>query len=185
MNVCRAISPKDLYARRQGGEAVHLVDVRTPAEFEAVHAEFAKLAPLDSLDPAAIVAARNGWRGAPLYLICESGSRARAAAAKFQARGFANVVVVEGGTKAWEAAGLPVVRGRRTVSLERQVRIVAGLLVLAGTALGIAVSPWFLAIPAFVGAGLVFASVTDTCGMAQVLAKMPWNRAASEQSCRL
>ena len=87
-----------------------------------------------------------------------------------------NVINVEGGTTAWSAAGLPVVRGRKTISLERQVRIAAGSLVFAGTLLGAMVNPLFLIIPGFVGAGLVFAGVTDTCGMAMMLAKMPWNQ---------
>lgn len=83
---------------------------------------------------------------------------------------------VEGGTLAWEGAGLPVVRGRRVISLERQVRIAAGALVVAGVLLGWLVHPAFLGLSAFVGAGLVFAGVTDTCGMGLLLARMPWNR---------
>ena len=77
---------------------------------------------------------------------------------------------------ACEQAGLPMVRGRRAVSLERQVRIVAGLMVLVGAVLGFFVHPYWIALSAFVGAGLVFAGVTDTCGMGLMLAKMPWNQ---------
>jgi len=84
--------------------------------------------------------------------------------------------VVEGGTNAWIAAGLPVIRGRKTISIERQVRIGAGSLVVIGTGLGRFVHPAFYILAAFVGAGLVFAGVTDICGMANVLAKAPWNR---------
>lgn len=80
---------------------------------------------------------------------------------------------------AWEAAGLPVVRGKKAISLERQVRIAAGLLVLLGAILGFFVNPSFIGISAFVGAGLVFAGITDTCGMAMMLAKMPWNQCAT------
>ena len=90
-------------------------------------------------------------------------------------RRFSNVVNVEGGTLAWEKAGLPVVPGKKAISLERQVRIAAGLLVLLGTAFGWFVHPAFLGLSAFVGAGLVFAGVTDTCGMGMLLARMPWN----------
>ena len=89
---------------------------------------------------------------------------------------------VEGGTQAWEQAGLPVVRGKKTISLERQVRIAAGALVFLGTILGAAVSPYLLIIPGFVGAGLVFAGITDTCGMGMMLAKMPWNQVGTEPS---
>jgi hypothetical protein len=69
-----------------------------------------------------------------------------------------------------------VVRGQKAISLERQVRIVAGLLVLVGAVLAIAVHPYFAGLSAFIGAGLIFAGITDTCGMAMVLAKMPWNQ---------
>jgi acetyltransferase-like isoleucine patch superfamily enzyme len=90
------------------------------------------------------------------------------------------VVVVEGGTNAWAAAGLPVIRGRKTISIERQVRIGAGTFVLAGTALGRFIHPAFYLLAAFVGAGLVFAGVTDICGLAIVLAKAPWNRSGKK-----
>jgi rhodanese-related sulfurtransferase len=170
------ITPEELDARRRG-HAVELVDVRTPAEYREVHAEPARLVPLDSLDPDAVMRARGGPGGEPLYMICRSGGRGRRAVERFQAAGYTNVVNVEGGTLAWERAGLPVVRGREAMSLERQVRIAAGSLVLLGTSLGAFVHPGFLALPAFVGAGLVFAGVTDTCGMGMLLARMPWNRA--------
>jgi rhodanese-related sulfurtransferase len=86
-----------------------------------------------------------------------------------------NVLVLEGGVGAWESAGLPLVRGKETVSLERQVRIAAGSLVLLGVVLGTYVAPAWFILSAFIGAGLVYSGVTDTCGMALVLAKMPWN----------
>jgi rhodanese-related sulfurtransferase len=86
---------------------------------------------------------------------------------------------VTGGTEAWVDAELPVARGKKAISLERQVRIVAGLLVLTGSLLGMFVSRWFMGLPAFVGAGLTFAGITDTCGMAMILARMPWNQVKS------
>ncbi|MBO0696981.1 MAG: DUF2892 domain-containing protein, partial [Zavarzinella sp.] len=95
------------------------------------------------------------------------------------AAGCPDVMNVEGGTAAWAAAGLPVVRGRKAVSLERQVRIAAGLLVVLGAVLGWLVHPAFVGLSAFVGAGLVFAGVTDTCGMGMLLARMPWNRSCT------
>jgi rhodanese-related sulfurtransferase len=171
------ITPEELDELRRRGHAVELVDVRTPAEYREVHAEPARLVPLDSLDPDAVMRARGGSGGDPLYMICRSGGRGRQAAERFHAAGYTNVVNVEGGTLAWERAGLPVVRGRKAMSLERQVRIAAGSLVLLGTVPGVFVHPGFLALPAFVGAGLVFAGVTDTCGMGMLLARMPWNRA--------
>jgi hypothetical protein len=85
---------------------------------------------------------------------------------------------MEGGMQAWESAGLEVIKGRRTISLERQVRIAAGALVFFGSALGYFVNPAWIGLSAFVGGGLVFAGVTDTCGMAMILARMPWNNRA-------
>ena len=84
--------------------------------------------------------------------------------------------IVEGGMPAWEQAGLSVVRGKATVSLERQVRIAAGAIVLAGTAMSWLAGPAWMIIPGFIGAGLLYSGLTDTCGMAMVVARMPWNR---------
>jgi rhodanese-related sulfurtransferase len=95
---------------------------------------------------------------------------------KLLAAGFTNVVNIEGGTLACEQAGLPVVRGQKTISLERQVRIAAGSLVLIGVVLSLQVHPYWIGLSAFVGAGLVFAGITDTCGMGMILARMPWNQ---------
>jgi len=169
------ISPGEVESKRQEDGAIDLIDVRTAVEFEAVHAVPARNVPLDQLDAASLLSQRGG-NGSPLYLICKSGSRARQARQKFAAAGCESVVCVAGGTDAWVAAGLPVVRGRQAISLERQVRIAAGSLVLLGTLLAWQVNFAFIAISAFVGAGLVFAGVTDTCGMGMMLAKMPWNR---------
>jgi rhodanese-related sulfurtransferase len=174
------ISPRELEELRGRGTPIDLIDVRTPAEFREVHAEPARLVPLDRLDPKAVLEGRDGAGDRPLYLIFRTGSRAKQAAERFASAGFSNVVLVEGGTLAWEGAGLPVVRGKKTISLERQVRIAAGSLVAVGSALGAFAHPGFLAIPGFVGLGLVFAGVTDTCGMAMLLARMPWNRAGGE-----
>jgi rhodanese-related sulfurtransferase len=170
------ITPNELHELSKAGKAVDLIDVRTPVEFREVHAEGAQLIPLDRLDPKEIMAARNGANTGPTYVICRSGSRAKQACERFAAAGFADVVSVEGGTLAWEQAGLPVVRGQKAISLERQVRIAAGSLVLLGAVLALVVDPWFALLPAVIGAGLVFAGVTDTCGMGLLLARMPWNQ---------
>lgn len=169
------ISAKELFERMRAGESVELIDVRTPVEFREVHAEPAKNVPLDRLNAAQLAAGRNG-SSAPLYVICRSGTRGKQACEQFHAAGYDNVVNVEGGTQAWDQAGLPVVRGKKAVSLERQVRIAAGSLVLIGAVLGYFVNPYFIGLSAFVGAGLIFAGVTDTCGMGMMLAKMPWNQ---------
>ncbi len=169
------ISPQQLAELCKSGK-IDLIDVRTPVEFPEVHATNARNLTLDRLDPATVMQARNGNKDEPLYLICRSGSRGRQACEKFLAAGFTNVVNVEGGTLACVKAGLPVVRGKKAISLERQVRIAAGSLVLLGVLLGWLVHPALFGLSAFIGAGLVFAGVTDTCGMGMMLARMPWNQ---------
>ena len=175
------IAPSALSDLRHRGERLALIDVRTPAEFGEVHVDIARNVPLDRLDPREFAAGRSG----PLYVVCKSGTRSRMACEKLIAAGVTDVVSVEGGTVACEAAGLPVVRGRKAMSLERQVRICAGSIVAAGAALAaFAPDPLWrgvgIGLAGFIGCGLVFAGVTDTCGMAMVLAKMPWNRAAGD-----
>ncbi|MBI1247861.1 DUF2892 domain-containing protein [bacterium] len=179
----KTISPQELNKLMQNGSC-EVIDVRTPAEFQEIHATVATNIPLDRLSPKDVMEARNGSAGNPLYVICKSGNRAGKACDKFIAAGYDNVVNIEGGTQAWADAGLPVVRGKKVMSLERQVRITAGFLVLVGALLGMFVHPYFAGLSAFVGAGLMFAGITDTCGMAMLLAKMPWNQATGcSNSC--
>lgn len=179
-----AISPAQLAELARCGQKIDLVDVRTPVEYREVHLEIARNVPLDQLDPAALMQARHGAADAPLYVICRSGSRGQQACEKFLKAGFSNVVNVEGGTLACVSAGLPAVHGRKAISLERQVRMAAGSLVLLGVALGWFVNPAFFGLAAFVGAGLVFSGITDTCGMALILARMPWNQCSAETCCK-
>ncbi len=174
MNV--ATSPQTLAELCTAGKKLTLIDVRTPMEYHEVHVPQARNVPLDQLDPVTLMRSRNASHEEPVYVICRSGSRGRQACEKFLAAGFTNVVNVDGGTLACIDCGLPVVRGKKAISLERQVRIAAGLLVLIGALLGLLVHPAFVGLSAFVGAGLVFAGVTDTCGMGLMLARMPWNR---------
>lgn len=171
----KTISPRELDAVRRRGGRVDLIDVRTPAEFREMHVDFARNVPLDRLDPAEFGVERNGADG-PLYVICKSGSRSAKACERLSSAGL-DVLSVEGGTEGWAAAGLDVARGKKAVSLERQVRIAAGSLVLLGAALAFFVHPYWVGLAAFVGAGLLFAGVTDTCGMGLMLARLPWNRA--------
>jgi len=177
------ISPAALAEIRRRGESLDLLDVRTPAEYGEAHVDGARNISLDRLDAKAIVAERTGRPGT-LYVVCKSGGRSRQACEKLLAAGLTAVASVEGGTAACEAAGLRLIRGRKAMSLERQVRICAGALVVLGVALA-----WFTQIQAwtllsgFIGSGLVFAGITDTCGMAMMLAKMPWNQAPRGASC--
>jgi rhodanese-related sulfurtransferase len=176
------ISPAELAQLYGSGKRIDLIDVRTPAEFQEVHVEFAQNLPLTDLEPTRIVEARNGSANQPLYVICRSGGRGQQACDKFAKAGFANVINVEGGTLACENTSLPLVRGQKVMSLERQVRITAGSLVLVGVVLAWLVHPYFIGLSAFIGAGLVFAGVTDTCGMGMVLARMPWNTRVSKST---
>jgi rhodanese-related sulfurtransferase len=176
------ITPARLEELRAAGEAVEMIDVRTPVEFRELHVASARNVPLDRLDPAAVRQERVGSTETPLYVICRSGGRGRQACEQLLAAGL-NAVNVEGGTLACVDAGLPVVRGKKVISLERQVRIAAGLLILLGAVLGWLVHPALVGLSAFVGGELVFAGVTDTCGMGMLLARMPWNRVKGPTSC--
>ncbi|WLD11416.1 rhodanese-like domain-containing protein [Planctellipticum variicoloris] len=179
----QTITPQQLLEQIRSGKPVELIDVRTPAEFREIHVECARNEPLERLDVARLTASYQAGSANPLYVICRSGSRGKQACDKLQAAGHPSVVNVEGGTLACEAAGLPVVRGKKAISLERQVRIVAGAMVVIGSALGFFVHPYFIGLSAFVGCGLIFAGITDTCGMAMILARMPWNQCGSATTC--
>lgn len=155
------------------GSECQVIDVREFPEFDAERIEAAELMPLSSFEKLA-----DGIdHSKPVYLMCRSGNRAKTAAERLAKKGFTDVHVIEGGMVAWSAAKLPVIRGVSKVwGLERQVRFVAGSLVLLGFVLSSLVHPFAIFLSAFIGAGLVFSAATDTCGMGMVLAKMPWNR---------
>jgi len=170
------ISPSALLQRLRSGQSCDLIDVRSPSEFREVHVEFVHNVPLDQLEPNSVMNARNGNSGEPLYVVCHLGGRSQKACEAFHKHGYTNVVNVEGGTDACVTAGLPLVRGKKTISLERQVRIVAGALVLTGVILGWQVHPAFYGLSAFIGGGLLFAGISNTCGMGMLLMKCPWNQ---------
>jgi rhodanese-related sulfurtransferase len=154
------------------GEAV-LVDVREPAEHAGERIPGARLAPLSTFAPAQVPTEP----GKKLVLHCGTGQRSTQAGHKLLAAGFAEIYNLRGGLQAWEDAGYTVERSQHApISLQRQVQIVAGSLVLVGTMLGAIVSPWFLLLSGFVGAGLTFAGLTNTCGMAMLLARLPYNQ---------
>ena len=172
----KTTTPEALGERLRAGQSITLIDVRTPVEYRAAHVAGACSVPLDRFDADAFVRDRQPASG-PLYVICQSGARGRKACEALTAAGHDEAVNVEGGTDACEMAGLPIVRGKAVITLERQVRMAAGAIVLIGTLLGAFVHPLMLIIPAFVGAGLLFAGVTDSCAMGMILSRMPWNRA--------
>lgn len=183
MAIVASETPQDVYKAVQAGKKIVLVDVRTPAEFGSVRAQGAVSLPLDRVTPDAVRALIDG--ASVVHLICQGGVRSQKAADQLVAAGFTQVVNVTGGTKAWEAANLPVIRGRKAMPLERQVFLVAGLIVLIGMALGFGLkNHWYFLIPTFVGFGLTVAGSTGFCPMAILLAKMPWNQgAATTGSC--
>jgi rhodanese-related sulfurtransferase len=176
------ISPGQLAELVMAGRRIDLIDVRTPAEYEEVHLDNARNIPMDRLDPGALIQQRGTSPRESVYLICRTGGRSRQVCEKLLKAGLTAVVNVEGGTLACIDAGLPFTRGRKAVSLERQVRIAAGSLVLLGVGLGWLVNPAWLGLSAFIGAGLVFAGITDTCGMGLLLARAPWNRRGGNET---
>ncbi len=152
-----------------------LIDVRTPAEFRGAHVVGAANLPLHRLTAKRLETTLGERQNGTVYFICKGGARSQTACEKALAFGSPNVVNVAGGTDQCIDAGLSVERGRWAVSLERQVRIVAGGIVLTGAVLAITINPYWAGLSAFVGAGLIFSGLTDTCMMGDVLAKMPWN----------
>ncbi|MFF2149589.1 rhodanese-like domain-containing protein [Kitasatospora sp. NPDC058190] len=155
------------------GSGPRLLDVRTPGEFHTVHIPGAYNVPLDTL---------REHRAELLHhldedtvLICRSGARAAQAEQALSETGLPNLRVLEGGMVAWEAAGGPVTRGAARWELERQVRLIAGSIVLVSGLAGLAI-PGLHLIGTAVGAGLTFAAVTNTCAMGMMLAKLPYNR---------
>jgi sulfur dioxygenase len=171
------IAPRDLQALRDEGPPPFLLDVRSAVEFEGERIEGARLIPLDELD------ARLGEipGEVEVVVVCRTGVRATIAAETL-ARAGRRARVLDGGMNAWRWARLPMREGRKRLPIDRQVQLIAGLMVLTGVALGTLVHPWFLAIAAFFGAGLTFAGATGTCGLALLLLKLPWNRPSAMPS---
>jgi rhodanese-related sulfurtransferase len=180
IDIIKADELADLWRRNPG---LTVIDVRTAGEYESVHAKGARLSPLQDLDPVRFLT-NHGSLETPVYILCKSGVRATQAAEKLQAAGLARPVVVEGGTDAWVAAGLPVERlGRNVIPLDRQMRTAAGLFIFLGALLTLTVSPHFVWIPLFMGCGLVFSGLSGLCPMTNVIARMPWNRASGQSCC--
>ena len=181
-----SIHPRELQRRLAAGQPSHLLDVRTPGDYAAVHVPGANLIPLDELD-AADFCRQQGGDGKPVYVLCQSGGRARRAIEKLTRAGVTGCMLVEGGTQAWIDAGLPVNRGESWVlPLMRQVQITVGFLSAASALLALTVNPHFALIPLVIGGGLLFAGLTGFCGLAVLLTKMPWNKTSScnsEASC--
>lgn len=161
-------------AKRLVDEGAILIDIRERDEHARERIPGAHVMPLSKVDEVQL----PDTGGRPLIFHCRSGARTLANAARLVAKigPGCDAYVIEGGLDAWKKAGLPTVTDRsQPIELQRQVQIGAGSLAFFGTLLGLLVSPWFLAIPLFVGAGLMTAGLTGFCGMARILVHAPWN----------
>jgi rhodanese-related sulfurtransferase len=172
------ISPREAKRRLAAGTAV-LVDIREPMEHAREAIPGARSAPLSSYDTQSLQGLQS--ENAPAVIFhCQSGKRTSDNAERLRTCGAPEVYLLEGGLSGWKSAGLETrVDRSKPIEMQRQVQIAAGSLVLTGLALAYFVSPWFLALSAFVGTGLVFAGISGWCGMAKMLGSMPWNRVAS------
>ena len=181
MSKFKTVSPRALGDIIGGGEQVHFVDVRSTAEYRSGHAAGALSIPLDQLTPETL-AERLGDAAAGhekiLYLTCKAGARAEQAAEQLMQSGVENLCLVDGGTDAWSNADLPMRRIGQAISLERQVQISIGVLLLLKVLFGFTVHELFFALIPVIGAGLIVAGLTQWCGLARLIAMMPWNRAS-------
>lgn len=171
------IAPRDAKRRLDDGSAI-VIDIRDPNEYAREHIQGARLVPLATVD--AHDFDRERTAGKAVIFHCQSGRRTVANAARLIAAGFKETYVLEGGLNAWRQAGLPAHIDRtQPIDLQRQVQITAGSLVVLGVVLAVLVSPWFIVLSGFVGAGLVFAGATGSCAMARLLMYLPWNKPAA------
>ncbi len=172
------ILPRELAAALEAG-GCQLIDVREPVEHAESHVAGAKLIPLGQIESRRDEIDRTR----PVFVMCQAGKRGATATEKLRALGFNDVRNLEGGILAWKAAGLPCTAAAKAVlPLMRQVQITVGTLVLLSALLTAYVDPRCVWLCAFFGAGLIFAGLSGFCGLAMILAKMPWNRVA-DSSC--
>ena len=172
MSVLIPLTPAETAARLATGQAV-LVDIREPDEAARERIAQAVAAPLSMFETAHL----ELQPGHDVIFMCRTGNRTGVNCDRLAARVADDAFVLDGGLEAWKAAGLPTVANRHApLELMRQVQIAAGGLILLGAALGLTVHPGFWGLSAFVGAGLFVAGATGFCGMARLLAVMPWNR---------
>lgn len=167
----QTITPEE--AQRRIATGAILIDIRNPDEYARSHIPCARNLPL-----ALVGSVADLDKGAPEVIFhCKSGMRTAANAETLAAATDAPVYLLQGGLDAWRKAGLDCsVDRKQPLEIMRQVQIVAGALILAGVLLGFALDPLFFGLSAFVGAGLLVAGTTGWCGMARLLAVMPWNR---------
>ena len=173
------ISPMALVHRLKDDSKATVLDVRSPAEYQAGHIPGARLAPVEELSASNLADFVDGAdirADNPLYITCHAGKRAEQAAQVLREAGLEHLALVEGGTEAWQKAGLPVNKCDSALSLERQVQIAVGSLLILKVLFGFTVHELFFVAGAAIGTGLITAGITRWCGMAQLMARMPWNR---------
>ena len=151
------------------------IDVRTPQEFEGMHISGARNIPLPDLHRY-VDELKTLSHAHPILLICRTQNRVKIAYEYLINQGLTNCGILEGGITAWVNQGKPVVRGQHRMSLEGQVRAIAGVLILVGVGLGLTIHSWFLLLPTVVGVGLLHAGLTDSCLMGMLLSNLPYNR---------
>lgn len=174
MTTLTPLKPADVAERLKTSRAI-LIDIREPDEFAREHVSGAVHAPLSRIDGLAL----EGHAGRDVIYTCRTGNRTAVNGVKLAACVPGEAFVLEGGLDAWKACGLPIHADQsQPIELMRQVQMTAGGLILTGAALGLLVHPAFWGLAAFVGAGLFLAGATGFCGMARMLAVMPWNRRA-------
>lgn len=177
MNIKR-VTAKEFLGIAKASEDV-VIDLRTGAEVASESIDYCLHLPVQDLEHAILeetLKDKSHLEGT-VYLLCQTGRRADMAIEKLKGQSKRNFVIIEGGLTALKEAGAKTKIGdKKVISLERQVRITAGLFVLVGVLLGYFIHSGFFGIAGFVGAGLLFSGLTNTCGMAMVLAKMPWNK---------
>ena len=168
------LAPAEVAAKLKAGKA-HLVDIREADEVAREHIAGAARSPLSAFEAADLNIAADR----DVIFMCRTGARTGANCDRLAARIEGEAYVLAGGLDAWKKAGLATrMDAKAPLEMMRQVQIGAGSLILIGAALGVLVHPGFWALSAFVGAGLLMAGVTGFCGMARVLAVMPWNQTA-------
>ncbi len=171
-NKLQTINPQNLKQLLEK-QSVTLIDVRELNEYAAEHIPGAVLLSLSKFNFGEVLQNKENQ----VILYCRSGNRSKIAAQKLLDAGFTRVTQLDGGISAWKQAGYTTkINNNAPISLMRQVQIIAGFLVFTGTLLGVFLSPWFLLLSGFVGAGLMFAGITDTCALGILLAKLPYNQ---------
>lgn len=172
----QTLSPLELQRRLEAGDRFQLLDVRSASEHASGHIPGALNIPLEQVE----FRLEDLHAADPVVLICQSGNRA-SMCGELLRDSKDGLLLLEGGVDAWANAGLPVLRSTASRwSIDRQVRLAAGLLVLLGTLGSLLLHPGWLYVAMFVGAGLTFAGLTNVCGMASLFAILPWNKPSSK-----